>query len=262
MNLLTRKSVNQNQDDTHTNSMKTNLTIFGLLILVSISAQDIKRFDFQFDFGATISIPTTKSYETMVEFEGHPETQYKSGLGYFAEILLTYNFNNKLGLQSGVNYSQNNLRVTDNIGLIESIGDIKTNYINLPILIKYRLSNSSPFTVSGGVYLGVIINANQNGTTVIDTARLVVLPGDDIPLVEPETNYSDNIKSNFKDFDFGLSFQIDYEFTFSDNYSGLVFSRFNFGILDVRSDEFYGGSRYSIDKWRNMGLIIGLGIRI
>ncbi len=242
--------------------MRIRLTILGLLIISSISAQDIKRFDFQFDIGTNLAIPSTRSYETMVEIEGHPETKYQPGLGYFAEILMTYNFNNSLGLQSGINYNQSRLRVKDKTGLIENNGDIKTTYINLPILIKYRFSKSSPFTAAVGAYLGLILNANQNGVSIIDTAGFVVIPGDEPPIVEPKTNYSDDIKSNFKDFDFGMTLEIGYEFTLSEKFSGLFFSRFNYGLLDVKSDEFYGGSKYTIDKWHNIGLTIGLGIKI
>lgn len=44
-------------------------------------------------------------------------------------------------------------------------------------------------------------------------------------------------------------------------YSG-IFKFSEYGVLDVKSDTFYGGSNYSIDKWHNIGLIIGLGIKI
>lgn len=242
--------------------MKITLTIFGLLLLSSLSSQDIKRLEFQFNIGTNISFPSTRSYETMVQFEGHPETKYASQFGYFAEVLMTYSFNKNLGLQSGVNYNNSKLKVVDKTGLIESKGDITTTYIQLPILIKYRLSDSFPFTFAGGVYCGLMLNACQNGTSVFDITGLETSPDGEIPLVEPVFNYSDDIKTNFKDLDFGLSFQMGYEFNISEKYSGLFFSRFNYGLIDLKSDEFYVGSNYSIGKWHNIGLLIGIGIKI
>ncbi|HBH49170.1 MAG TPA: hypothetical protein DDX98_11045, partial [Bacteroidales bacterium] len=154
--------------------MRIKITLFGLLICIGLSAQNEKRTDIQFDFGTTISIPYKRTVETMIEVEGHPETHYKPGFGYFIEVLLTYNFNSKFGLQSGLNFNQNQLKTTDKIGLRESKGTLNKTYINLPILIRYKIAESSSFTFSGGAYIGILINANQNGVSIIDTANMVL----------------------------------------------------------------------------------------
>ena len=53
----------------------------------------------------------------MMEFDGHPETRYQSGLGYFAELMMAYNFNNNLGLQCGINYNFVLLRILISIAV-------------------------------------------------------------------------------------------------------------------------------------------------
>ena len=148
------------------------ILILGLLIFDNSFGQDFKKIDYQFDFGTTLTIPYKKSIEIWPEFDGHPKTDYSSAFGYYFELMISYHFNSKIAINSGFNYNYNTLKINDKIGLTENKGSLTSSYLNLPILVKYRLSNNIPISISAGPYLGLMISANEKGTSYLTQPAL------------------------------------------------------------------------------------------
>ncbi len=234
--------------------MKHFITILGIFTLTSIFGQDLKKIDYQIDFGTTLTIPYKKTIEIWPEVVGHPITDYSSDFGYFFEFMISYNISKKLEINSGLLYNHYKFKINDKVALTESKGDLISSYLHLPILIKYKLSENVPISFSSGPYLGLLIKANEKGTSYIDTAGFIFTDPEPI-IIEPIQKYDNDIKKNYKKFDFGLSIQLDYEIKINNKISGVIFSRFNYGLIDVLKNN-------NAYKWKNYDLIIGFGIKI
>ncbi|MCK4663201.1 MAG: PorT family protein [Bacteroidales bacterium] len=242
--------------------MKYIILITGIIAVTNLFGQEFKKIDYQVDFGTTFSIPYKKTIEIWTNIEGHPKTDYSSGFGYFFEFMISYNINTNLAIISGLNYNLNKFEIYDKIGLTESKGDLTSSYLHLPILINYSVSDKLPISISAGTYLEFLINAREKGTSYIDTAGFVFgdVPDPVIVAIEPVQDYNNDIKKNYKDFDFGLSVQLDYKLTLSDRLLCVVFSRFNYGLLDVITNDIQVNS--SASKWKNYNLLIGIGLKL
>lgn len=241
---------------------KITLTLIGLLFLNVnlIVGQEFKKIDYQFGFGTTVSIPYKKTVELWPEFEGHPKTDYNSSLGYFFELIISYKINAKFAINSGLNYNYGRLKINDKIGLTESKGNITNSYLNVPILIRFQLSDNIPISFSSGAYMGILIGAKEKGTSYIDTAGFVDSGDPVLESIEPVQDYNNDIKGNYKKYDFGLSTQLDFEVKLNNKFSGIIFSRFNYGLTDVITNETYTNS--SASEWKNMNLMFGIGLRL
>lgn len=239
--------------------MKTNCTILALFIGVSLFSQDIKPLDYSIGFGTNISVPYKRTVETMTHFTDHPVTDYKTGLSYFFEVLTSYNLNNQFYLVSGLNYNKNKLRIIDRVGFSQSKGTITTSYLNLPILLSYRFSDTSPIFVKAGPYIGYLLTAKEKGTTTIDTTGLIYF-GDKPPIIDdPVQDYNNDIKENYTGIDFGLSAQFEYNLKISTGLSALIFTKFNFGLIDVVTNDIITNS--TARTWKNYNLMVGLGLK-
>jgi hypothetical protein len=241
--------------------MKLLFTILAVLATISAFGQNFKKIEYQFDLGSTITIPFKKTIELWPEFKGHPKTDYNFDLGYFLEFLISYNFNQKVAIISGLNFNYNNLKIDDNVGFVESKGDLTISYLHLPVLVNYQLFNHIPLTLSTGPYLGLLLAANEKGTSYIDTTGFVYLETNpEFQPVNSIQNYSREVKNNYTSFDFGLTLQGNYKIKLNQRLEGMVFARLNYGLKDVITNkvESYNTASY----WRNYNLLIGLGIKL
>jgi hypothetical protein len=241
--------------------MKLIITLLLFISTLISFGQDFKIFEYEINLGTNISIPYKWTIETMPNFEGHPETDYRPGIGYFFEFITSYHLNTRASLYSGLNLNGTLLHIHDKLGLLESIGKIKTTYISVPILINYRFSDNSPFSFSLGPYFGFIISAREIGTTTFDTAGFIIDDDSDpiIDSIDPIQDYDNDIKKNFRSLDFGVSAQYDYEFEISDSFLGVIFTRFNYGLLNVITNDIY--TKGTADKWKNYNLVLGVGLK-
>ena len=248
--------------------MKKKILIAILTVFVLSSyAKDKEnnKFNFQFDLGTNISIPYKNKVlapTTLLPTEnnGCYKTVYNSSFGYYLEVLTSYQLSDKFSISSGINYNYTSIKITDEEGLSVSKGNLTHSYMNIPLIIRYKIMNNIPLYISTGGYLGFMVNAKEKGTTYLDTARIVVVDPND-PLLQAEQNYNNDITSDFKNLDFGLLFQLEYEIKFSEKITGVFLSRFNYGLQEVilTQKEIKHSSAY---EWKNYGILIGFGIKL
>ena len=240
--------------------MKRIFTGLGILIVTNIFGQDFKRFDYQFDIGTTLTIPYKKTIESMPEVDRHPVTNYYSDFGYFLECMISYNFNKKVAINSGLNYNYSSLAINDKVGFNESKGNLTSSYLHLPVLFKYHVFDK--ISISVGPYVGLLISANERGTTYIDTAGFGAFGIHDplLDAIELIQKYDKNIKDDYTDIDFGLSGQVDYELALGEKWIGVIFSRFNYGLKNVMTNDLVNNN--TATEWKNYSLMIGLGIKL
>jgi hypothetical protein len=235
---------------------KLILTIIGLIILLSISGQEVQKLNYQINFGTNISIPYKKTIETHQEFEGHPIMNFKSGYDYFVEFILTYNLNPRMSLNSGVSFINNKLQVNSTAGQIEQDGIIRTNYLGIPLEFNYQIFENIPLRIGFGAYLNLLIKSKEKGTMYIDTTGFSnYYPDPYLESMEIIQEYDNDITGNYNNLDFGLTSKVEYEFKAIKNTSMVVFSKFNYGLTNTRK-----GS--SSIEWKNYNLLFGLGIKI
>jgi hypothetical protein len=185
----------------------------------------------------------------------HPTTEYSSNFGYFLEWIVVYNITSKLEINTGLNYNYSRLKIDDKIGLIENKGNLNTSYFQLPIMIRYCLSDKFPFSISGGPYIGLLFNTKNKGTSYIDRSGL---PSPD-PLIGSSSitqEYNTNVSKKYKTIDLGFSVQLDYEFKLNMKLKGLILTRFNYGLTNILTDNINFAS-----SWKNYNLIIGFGMK-
>lgn len=239
--------------------MKSIFTVLGILIMTNIFGQDFKKFDYQFDIGTTLTIPYKKTIEIWPEVDRHPVTNYYSDFGYFLEGMISYNFNQKVAIQPGLNYNYSSLGINDRFGYYEAKGNLTSSYLHLPILVKYHVYDK--ISIAAGPYLGLLISAKEEGTTYLDTIGLTPWPPDPaFETIELTHEYDNKITNDYTSFDFGLSAQVDYEFGLGEKLAGVIFSRFNYGLKDVMTNDLETNN--SATEWKNYNFMIGLGIRL
>ncbi|TCO09636.1 outer membrane protein with beta-barrel domain [Natronoflexus pectinivorans] len=237
------------------------ILILGLFTIGEISAQDFKRINYQLDFGTTLTIPYKSTIEIWPEIDKHPHTDYSPNFGYFLEVMISYNLNRKYSINTGLNYNYTALGISDKIGLFENKGNLTNSYLTFPVLIKCRLSNKLPISISTGPYLSLLISANEKGTTYIDTAGFIF--DDPDPLlesIEPIQKYNTDVKKNYSAIDYGISLQLDYDIKLSQRLNGVVLTRFNYGLKNVLTNDLVNNS--SANDWKNYNFMIGFGVKL
>ncbi len=119
----------------------------GLMACTSVSAQGI-------DFGVKAGV----NFANITDASG-----LSNRTGFVAGVFLGGKFNDKIGLQADLLYSQQ--------GAEFNLGDFNVDYVNVPIVLKYYLSGG--FHVQLGPQFGVIVNDDTQtvvGETINDIA--------------------------------------------------------------------------------------------
>lgn len=244
------------------------ILIISVIILISHYenyGQEGKRLNFQVDFGTSITLPykTSVEYQTLLPISGSYKTNYETDFGYFAEILSIYKVKEKISLTTGLNYNYISYKINDGIGIMTSEGNLKNSYLNIPLFLNYRISEKIPVSISTGTYLGILLYAQEKGTMYLDTTNIIVVDPND-PLLKPEQQYNNEIKDDYFSVDYGILFQLEYEFSFSEKISGVFLSRFNYGLKNILSS---GMDKQQTEhsaayEWKNYNILVGIGIKM
>ncbi|WP_289056234.1 porin family protein, partial [Carboxylicivirga marina] len=243
-----------------------NMNHFLLIIFLvatsmgGVLAQDLKKTNIQFDFGTTITIPYKGMVEMNPELIEHAKTEYSADFGFFLEFLISYNLNSKCAISTGLNYNYTSYKIYDQIGLFENKGNLTNSNISIPILFKYKPIERLPLSISAGPYLGFLINANEKGTSIIDTTGLVFLQPDPVFDFGISQEYESDILNDYTSFDYGLSIQFDYEIKISQTLNGIMLTRFNYGLKNVLTNDL--ANKSSANTWKNYNLMIGFGLKL
>ncbi len=153
------------------------LLVSSLFCLTAIQAQDEKPLYFGTSIGAAIGTPIGPAEEGAT---GAP------GVGLHAGILTRYYFNDKIGLQIGLNYSSKKAKYDSPANdrfytyIIEQVispdetielvvdtyfngqveGEFSNQYLGAPIDVYYRLNDK--WTVLGGVYFAYLLRGKHD----------------------------------------------------------------------------------------------------
>lgn len=137
--------------------MKKNLSLLFLaFILVSGSAFSQKRLS----FGATWTAMYTGL--TNQNHYGLPDMDYKSTFGMAGCANIGFDFNKHLGLVLQVGYSGLGQSYTDNIKDTTYARDIRLNYLQVPLMFKFRTGGKvARFYLMVGPQLNYLFSAKQ-----------------------------------------------------------------------------------------------------
>ncbi len=235
--------------------MRHIILLLILFISTNIFSQNVKKINYQLDGGVTFAIPYKKSIQQEDEDIGFINSkEFTSSYSYFFECLINYNFNQELSLISGLNYHQNKFNTDVNIeNSIPGSAEITSTHIQIPILLSYSFFNK--LSLSAGPYLSFLLSSKEKSIYFFslhyDSYGYYYLPR--------ATKYDINLEEEWQNYDIGLTTQINYTTQFKKSFSGLVFSRFNYGFIDQLINE---NQKNSTEwAWKNINLMIGIGIR-
>jgi hypothetical protein len=229
--------------------------LLGIVSTLNSSAQDFKKLSFQFNLGSTVSIPDQSK---VMQPTSQIETSYLPCSGYFGELLGSYHFTEKASIQSGINYNFSRQRITDKIGSQENKGRIKKSYLQIPILLKYKISNKRPFNIAIGPYFGYLLQAQKKGG--LEIIGFAAFMGSWYPVSEKIDEI--DIKSDYHEYDYGISFQTDYELSLKNQHALTFLLRCNYGLTDITSEKSQPEVGYKAVYTRNINLFFGVGYGI
>ncbi len=167
-----------------------------LLVLIMLPLKSVIAQKIQFGVKSGLNIATITG-----DLEGDLSSRYGFHIGIISQIPISDN----LAIQPELLYSSQG--VGNDFLIIEQT--IKLDYINIPILLKYNLSEN--FSVEVGPQAGFLLSAklDESGDEEVD------------------------IKDVVKGFDLSAGLGLSYQFDFGLNLS----SRYNFGLSNINDEE-------------------------
>lgn len=149
-------------------------------------------------------------------------------VGAFAEIKL----NDKFAIQPEILYSAQGTKMETSETLMgvtyTAEADAKLNYINVPIMAKYFITDN--FAVEAGPYVGFLASANSKGS--VKAAGMT-------------EEFDEDIKDELNSVDFGLGLGA----SFSMESGFFVGARYNLGLSTIEKDytENVGGNQITVE---------------
>ncbi len=150
---------------------KSTITLIGFILFLNTSAQEVQKFNYQLNFGTSISFPYQKTYEFPVT-EGKFISSFKPGYNYFIEFMTSYNFNHRMLLNAGASFINNQIQENNISGPFEKDGIIRNSYLGIPIIFDYQVLKKTPLRAGLGVYINFLLYAKEKGTRYADTSGL------------------------------------------------------------------------------------------
>lgn len=155
--------------------------------------------------------------------------------GIYAKLPLT----DAIAIQPELLYSRKGAElVYDNV-FAEGTAKFKLNYIELPILLKFNLTDN--FNIHAGPYFAYLIDAQVTNET-------------DDGTFDFEDNYDND---DFNKFDYGLSAGVGLDFE-----SIGIGVRYNYGLQTVGKDRDFAGTTYTVPDGKNSNLSLYLAVRL
>jgi opacity protein-like surface antigen len=177
------------------------IAVVVLLGLGNVNAQEVK-------FGAKVGL---NSSNVTGESEDS-DAKIGFNLGAFAEIILS----DKFIFQPELLFSPQGASLEDSTDSEAYKQTIKANYLNIPLLIKYGITDK--FALEFGPQLGFLLSAKAKVEETFD--------GETISIEQ-------DIKDSFKSIDFGLNFGA--SFDVAENI--MIGARYNLGLSDITDGE-------------------------
>jgi len=134
--------------------------IFPLVILATILISGSVFSQKRLSFGVTGSTMFT-GFTTQNHY-GLPDMDYKGTFGFAGCANIGFDFNKNLGLVLQVGYSGLGQSYTDEIKDTTYTRDIRMNYLQIPLMFKFRTSGEVVrFFIMAGPQLNYLLSANQ-----------------------------------------------------------------------------------------------------
>jgi hypothetical protein len=185
---------------------KTKIIFLAAALFAMIPFVSHSQFYFGLSGGALSSVITNQNNY------GLPEMDYKLTFGGQGSVVIGYDFTKNLGLNLQVGYQKLGQEYTDNINDTTYSRNVKLNYLQIPLLFKFKTSGDVVrFYLLVGPQLNYLLSASQtyykNETTPADE---VYNPYLNKPIKIAEETITDRYNSIdiFARGDFGVEFTI------------------------------------------------------
>jgi hypothetical protein len=225
---------------------KTILIVGAFLAIQLVNAQEIAKFSYFGNGGASATVPHLQEFE-----DEKGKMEFKPSTGYFAEVGVQFNPISRIGIMAGLNYTVTNLKTIENFGQVTREAQIETGSLQMPILVKLKLGK---MVMGTGITFSYLTSAFETGSVSIDTLKTSSSLSRESAYVDGEI-FKSNVKSGFKNLEAYFSSQIGIEFDLKVVVL-TTFTRFNLGLGDSFKD-----NNSSDFDWKNKYVLVGAGIR-
>ena len=175
---------------------KVFVLIAAAIVCMSASAQ--------LQFGAKVGVDAT-------HFWGK-DTPHGMQLNYQAGLMMEYKFNPHFAIAPEVVFAAQGGKHTRNVDLVETDCTFHTNYINVPVMLKYYVSPAFSIDLGPQVGFNVYSKMTAKGKTT-----------------NVEAKWTEDLKEDTKTVDFGVGLGGTYNL--SDN--AFVQARYTLGLINV-----------------------------
>lgn len=204
-------------------------------------------------------------------FAGDNSDFFKSKVGFTGGAEVEYGINNWLGLSLGMMYSQQGSKVeisstTEQVAdwgeeytiLTTNMGKLKTDYLNLPLMVNFYIPSVRGLSVKTGIQLGILTSGKLN----MEMESKVIEVPNYSSYYYPIPPKVDLYMTEFcKSVDFGIPVGISYE------YKNIVLdARYYFGLTSCVDGnkipkDFYSLLPISLEDIKNRHFSVTLGYR-
>ena len=225
-------------------------TALLLFIAVNTNAQEAKTLHYQLSLGTNYTMPYQKKWSLL-----DTRHEYSGSFGYFSELLVHYNMKPKVTLRSGINYNYTQFEEWYLVNYSTASFKVNKSSLRIPLLFTYYPLKDTPISVSAGPYIGILLSAKEKGSGYFYTSELTIEDEND-PVFQNPISIDNDIKDIYKNVDYGMTIELNYDFKLTPNIKSVVLTRFSYGLTDI-----INGSTTNF-KWKNYYLDLGIGIKI
>ena len=187
-----------------------NIKIVILLLLISYTPLQAQKYKFGQKAGLNLST-----------FAGDQTNNDNVRTAFHVGAVMEYNLSDKFSIQSELLYSEQG--VSDETQVDENTNIERTkkfNYLNLPVLAKYYLTEN--LSLEGGPQIGYLLKAEFETVTTTNTTNVGVVTN----------SVNEDLSKNSSDFDFGLALGIGYKLKSRINFA----ARYTLGLTNINNN--------------------------
>jgi len=255
--------------------MKKIILLCSFILLIGIQVSNAQKGkEVIFGLGGAF----TSTWIVNQNFYGEPELDYAPKTGYAISLNLGYDFTEKIGVATELQYSMQGQKysgkqkwtgseVTPVIYDFNPVDrNIKLAYFNLPIFFKYRFgTGNTRFRFMAGPQFGFLMDATQEfdrtSTNGVPTSTSVL----DKNGVRFDVTDS-NIKDRIENMDISIAVDVGADISLSDQFYVNAGLRLNYGFKDLNTDPYqiqkHDGTDYAPSNNLWGGVYFGINYRL
>ncbi|RLD51296.1 MAG: hypothetical protein DRJ05_18560 [Bacteroidetes bacterium] len=219
--------------------MKKIIVLSSFIFLIGIQISNAQKGkEIIFGLGGAV----TSTWIIYQNFYGEPEIEYAPKTGYAFSFNLGYEFTEKIGIMTELQYSAQGQKYTgsqtwEGYNFKQVDRDIKLTYFNLPVFFKYRFgTGDTRFRFMAGPQFGFLLDATQDYIRDGDKSASTYREDKDgklFDVTEP------NIKNRIENMDIGIAVDIGADISLSDQFFINAGLRLNYGLQDVNTEPYH-----------------------